>query len=509
MAAVAHDNRTVALRLRTLTQQFGALYAFVLILVVSVCAVAVFQLRTIQLDASRLMEESREQVVASRLTTSIQSLQSLVAQPTTIDPSELERARNLLADSFADLEALDKSEGDPSDPSHQGTETRIGEALAAELAEVDRSAAGSTTADWRPRALEALGRARHLVDVFLAEARSEANESNEDLRARVRSTTTTLWITTLSALTLLGFALALVHKRVVKPLKHMRVVSERFGLGEDSLRMEVEDTAEIGGLATTFNAMASRLSGTKADLEERVRQRTSEFLRAARMVDLGILASGIAHEINTPLATISSCAEGLRRRLRAGDLPPELLEEYSSLIVDETLRARDITTRMLSLVRHESSEVTTVALLNVVEQARSALQHRAQVAGVRLDSVPVNPEVLVDVNPGELVQVLVNLIANACDASSRGGRVLVSARVVEGELLIEVSDEGSGIAPEELERVFEPFYTTKNAHQGTGLGLALVSTLVQHRGGRVSVSSDVGVGTTFQVVLPAHWSTAA
>ena len=509
MSAAAPHNRTVIPRLRTLTQQFGALYAFVLALVVIVCAIAVVQLRTIQLDASRLMEESREQVVASRLTTSIQSLQSLVAQPTTIDPTELERGRRLLADSYAGLEALERSDDDPSDESHQGTETRIGEALAAELAEIDRYTEARTDPEWRKGALQSLERARQLTDVFLAEAHSEADESNADLQARVRSTTTTLWITTFSALTLLGFALTLVHKRVVKPLKHMRAVSERFGLGEDTVRMHVEETPEIGGLATTFNAMADRLSGAKADLEERVRQRTSEFLRAARMVDLGILASGIAHEINTPLASISSCAEGLRRRLRSGDLPPELLEEYSTLIADETLRARDITTRMLSLVRHESSEVTSISLADVVDQSRSALQHRAQVAGVRLESQPVSADVLIDVNPGELVQVLVNLIANACDASERGGRVLISARVVDGELLVEVRDEGSGIAPEELERVFEPFYTTKAAQHGTGLGLALVSTLVQHRGGRVSVTSDVGVGTTFHVVLPAHWSAAA
>jgi len=370
----------------------------------------------------------------------------------------------------------------------------------------DELIAGGLAASDESEALALLSSSRHYVEVLLAEAREEASEANHDLQNRARATRLILAITWLLAMLLLGVALSLIQRGVVRPLRELSARAERFGKGELDLRIQIDNTDEIGDLGKAFNSMADRLATAQADLEERVRSRTREFIRAARLADLGLLASGIAHEINTPLASIASSAEGLQRRVQNGEVDPALLSDYSQVISEEAFRAREITTRMLALVRQEPSEISSVSLRLIVRQAESALRHRAEQRDVRLVPEPVSEEVSVSVNPGELVQILVNLLANAIDASSPCGRVGCKVVVRDGELIIEITDEGEGIPEADLDRVFEPFFTTKSPGAGTGLGLALVSTMVEFHGGHVSVRSEVGRGSVFRVVLPAVWS---
>jgi signal transduction histidine kinase len=289
----------------------------------------------------------------------------------------------------------------------------------------------------------------------------------------------------------------------------LRSSTERFGHGERGHRIQLDNLDELGDLAAAFNAMADRLGETQDVLEERVRERTREFIRAARLADLGILASGIAHEINTPLASITSSAEGLQRKTRTGDVPASVVNEYVTVIRDEAYRAREISTRMLSLVHQQSSELTWVELRLVVEQVESALRFRAESRGVQLAVHCSHPLETVNVNPGELVQVLVNLLANAIDASSRGDLVTLSVSLKDGNLHAEIQDQGSGILNEDRERIFEPFFTTKRPGSGTGLGLALVATLTKSHNGRVIVESESGQGSTFRVVFPMDWGQAS
>jgi two-component system NtrC family sensor kinase len=312
--------------------------------------------------------------------------------------------------------------------------------------------------------------------------------------------------TILIATLLLCMAWFFVARGVVGPLGALTRGAERIGHGDLAHRIDVRNRDEIGNLARTFNAMAERLAESQAHLEQRVEERTREFLRAARLADLGLLASGIAHEINTPLASISSCAEGLQRRLERGQVTPELLAEYAATIRAETVRASGITSRMLALVREQPSELGPVSMRLLVEQVRSAIQHRLEKRGVRLDCAVEDGDGGLHANGGELVQVLVNLVANAIDASPAGGRVELRARLQAGRLELEVEDEGVGIPPADQERIFDPFFTTKRPAEGTGLGLSLVASLVRARRGRIVLRSVVGKGTTFRVELPADWS---
>jgi len=496
-------------RFRTLTQRFGALYAVVVAILIGVTVVVIVHLRNIDVDSQRLIEEAREQTLTARMLTQIASLGFLLEQPAEIVDSELQRARELLRTSRSELVDMEGGKNDPSRPEHQRSEVRIYDRLAGDLQRVDTLLATPPSEEERTEALTMLRNSRHYAEVLLAEARDEAHDADQDLRGRARTTRLALLITWAAAVLLLGMALMLIHRGVVRPLRTLRAGTERFGRGERAHRIEVDNTDEIGNLAESFNMMADRLVGAHDDLEERVRKRTREFLRAARLADLGILASGIAHEINTPLASIASSAEGLERRCDNGEVTPELLREYSRTISEEAFRAREITTRMLALVRQEPSDISRFPLELLARQAETALRHRADTRGVHLVRGAVGENVYVTANAGELVQILVNLLANAVDASAPGARVEFAVGGEQDELRLEVADEGSGIAEENLERVFEPFYTTKRAGEGTGLGLALVATMVEFRGGRISVDSEVDRGTTFRVTLPMDWSRPA
>ena len=164
---------------------------------------------------------------------------------------------------------------------------------------------------------------------------------------------------------------------------------------------------------------------------------------------------------------------------------------------------------MLALVRQEPSEVGPVSLNLVLEQAGNALRHKADKRGIQLVPQSLPGDAQARANAGELVQILINLIGNAIDASPAKGTVHYAAEVENNELLFSVTDHGCGIPKEQLDFIFEPFFTTKSPGMGTGLGLALVATLVESHGGTITVQSEPDVATTFVVRLPLDWSVRA
>ena len=387
---------------------------------------------------------------------------------------------------------------------------RVAEQLHLHLTEAERLLPLSAQASHRARSQEELRLAKHFAQILLVEARSEGLEANEDLQRRASMTRVTLLVLVPVGVLLLSAALIQIQRAVVRPLRALQLATSRFGGGDSKARIATTTPDEIGLLSASFNRMADQIVGAQADLESRVRQRTQQFIRAARLADLGVLASGVAHELNTPLASISSSAEGLARRLDGESAPsPELLRDYAATIVRETDRAREITTRMLRLVRQEASEITRVPLQLVVDQAVSAMGHRSAKRSVGVHAQPVDPAAQIEVHSCELVQVLVNLLANAIDASEPGQEVVLTADLEGDRLAFRVRDHGAGISAEALDRIWDPFYSTKPAGEGTGLGLALVSSMVQSRQGEISVKSREGEGTLVELEFPARWEDRA
>jgi PAS domain S-box-containing protein len=241
----------------------------------------------------------------------------------------------------------------------------------------------------------------------------------------------------------------------------------------------------------------------------------SQLMLAERMASVGTLAAGVAHEINNPLAYVSSNLSYLRELMAQPALPPEQLPEVRE-VVAEALQGAErvcaIVRDLRTFARSDEDGHAPVDVARVVDGAlrlvRNELTHRARV------SCSVEPVPHVLGNEVRLSQVIVNLLVNAIQAlperPADENRIRLSLRASRpGQVELEVSDNGRGMSPEVQRRIFDPFFTTKSVGEGIGLGLSICLTLVQGMGGRIDVASAPGWGSTFRVVLPTAASVAA
>jgi hypothetical protein len=219
-----------------------------------------------------------------------------------------------------------------------------------------------------------------------------------------------------------------------------------------------------------------------------------QLQHSEKMASIGILAAGVAHEVNTPLTGISSYTQMLREQIKPEDLRYPLLEK----IEKQTFRAAKIINNLLNFSRSGGAEVNKV-LLDVL----SLLEHQLEKNRVKVlkefaeDLLPVRG------NENRLQQVFFNLILNARDAMPSGGWLTLATRADEDTVIVEVKDTGHGIRREDIRRIYDPFFTTKGTGRGTGLGLSVSYGILQEHGGAIFVDSVPGKGTTFQVALPA------
>jgi signal transduction histidine kinase len=231
-----------------------------------------------------------------------------------------------------------------------------------------------------------------------------------------------------------------------------------------------------------------------------------QMLLTERLTTAGRLAAGVAHELNNPLATIAGCAESLHGRLDEGDpaglSEPADFRHYLRLIEEEAYRCKEITGSLLQFVRDPGSQRGATDLNGVVLKAAELLAHQSRFARSRVVTELDAGLPTVAVNEGQLRQVCLGLASNALEAMEGRGTLIIRSRRTRDEVEIELEDEGPGIPTEHLGRIFDPFFTTKPPGQGTGLGLAIAQGIVNDHRGRIEVSSVVGKGSVFRVVLP-------
>jgi two-component system, NtrC family, sensor kinase len=227
------------------------------------------------------------------------------------------------------------------------------------------------------------------------------------------------------------------------------------------------------------------------DLERRL-------VQADKLSSIGLLAAGVAHEVNTPLAVISTYAQMLAKQISDDEQKSKLLDK----IAKQTFRASEIVNSLLSFSRTSPTEFVEVDVSKVIQETLSLVEHQLKKSGVevKLDAPSTLPAV--KGNSGKLQQVFLNLFLNARDAMDTGGTLTVHAWSEGGFARIDVADNGQGIAPEHLERIYDPFFTTKGARKGTGLGLAVTYGIVREHGGSIEVDSHLGAGSRFRVELP-------
>jgi two-component system NtrC family sensor kinase len=222
------------------------------------------------------------------------------------------------------------------------------------------------------------------------------------------------------------------------------------------------------------------------------------LVQADKLSSIGLLAAGVAHEVNTPLAVISTYAQLLAKQISEDEQKSKLLDK----IAKQTFRASEIVNSLLSFSRTSPTEFVEVDVSKVIQETLNLVEHQLKKSGVevKLDAPPAMPPV--KGNAGKLQQVFLNLFLNARDAMDAGGTLAVHAWTEGGFARVDVADNGQGIALEHLERIYDPFFTTKGARKGTGLGLSVTYGIVREHGGSIEVESRLGAGTRFRVELP-------
>ncbi len=308
---------------------------------------------------------------------------------------------------------------------------------------------------------------------------------------------------------------------VYRPLKALHHGTERLTEGDLGYQLAVVSDDELGDLAKSFNQMSVELHAAHQEvlawtrtLEDKVEQKTSELkrahehmLHAEKLASVGKMAAVLAHEINNPLSGILTYSKLVSKWLERDDISPERREETRqclNLIVSESRRCGDLVKNLLTFSRAVPVNLKPVDLNQVVDRALRLVQHQLEISSVEVHTQLGQPSVTVTCDAAQIEQSLIALILNAKDAMPRGGNLWLTTKLDPscGEASIVVKDDGSGIAPDILPRIFEPFLTTKESEHGVGLGLAITRGIIERHQGRIDVQSEFGRGTTFTIVLP-------
>jgi two-component system NtrC family sensor kinase len=285
-----------------------------------------------------------------------------------------------------------------------------------------------------------------------------------------------------------------------RPLRAVILLARRIGAGDLSHRLTVRGRDEIAELATEMNAMCDRLVTALEQLRH-----------ADRLTTVGRLASGMAHELGTPLNVVDMQAAMI---LGARDATGETVAAAARVIRSEAARMTGLMRQLLDFARRRGPQKAMTDVAALAKRTVTFLEPVARKRGVGIELAREEP-LLAPADPGQIEQVLTNLIVNAMDASEAEGKIVIEFQHEKAQppsglgasagmfCRITVADEGSGIAPEDRSRIFEPFFTTKEVGKGTGLGLSVAYGIVRDHGGWIDFESELDRGSRFSIFLPS------
>lgn len=234
------------------------------------------------------------------------------------------------------------------------------------------------------------------------------------------------------------------------------------------------------------------------DVTQRERME-EQMTQTEKLTSLGLLAAGVAHEVNTPLAVISNYIQMLAKQMPEGDPRQSIIEK----IVKQTFRASEIVNNLLNFSRTGAAELADIDVNRVVEETLSLVTHPLKTSQIQIVKQLGAPLPAVRGSANKLQQVFLNLFLNARDAMPSGGMLEVRTSAHNGSVEVEIADTGMGIPREDIHRIFDPFYTTKPNGRGTGLGLSVSYGIIKEHSGKIDVRSTPGKGTSFHVEFPA------
>ena len=398
--------------------------------------------------------------------------------------------------------------------SHPGAPVPVGKKDADEIRGgqvVARAGTAGTSRHWEIMAPITLDGA-----IVGAVAAKISSQRADELTSRIR-----FWAVTLAAASvaiiavLMSVAIQLVVDRPIG--RFMGAISSVGDAGVPA-RVDVKTGDEFGVLAGQFNEMVGRIGAFNEELRLRIDETTAELDRrnvllfemqrrlghAERLALAGRVMAEVAHEVGTPLHSVAGHLELLHKDLTARGLTDESARRLV-IIQSQLRRVTDIITRLLDVTRRAPGEPGPVDLDRLARDTVELVRPGLVSAGVALGLSAEPGSSCVRGRPDQLQQVILNLLTNAIDATKGGGRIDVRTRAhpEAGEVEIAVTDTGHGIAPTDRPQIFEPFFSTKDAGRGTGLGLFITAEIVREHKGRIEVDSEPGRGSTFRVSLPA------
>ncbi len=288
---------------------------------------------------------------------------------------------------------------------------------------------------------------------------------------------------------------ALYVESLIRPILVLNRRMKAAGQGDLSVRVEEERSDEVRELGEAFNRMMSQLQ----EAREREKRQEAQLARTEKMAAVGTLAAGVAHEVNNPLAGILTCLEVLE----AESVDPETRRRYLALVQGGIKRIEHTVANLLDYSRPRDVEPRPTSMNERLAHVTDLVSYQLKKGGIAvvLDLDRDGAKVLAD--PFQIEQLLLNLVLNAIQAMPGGGSLTLRTRRSGERIVTEVVDTGVGIPAELRERVFDPFFTTREVGQGTGLGLSVSYGIVTAHGGAIDVESEPGKGAVFRVTLPA------
>jgi signal transduction histidine kinase len=301
----------------------------------------------------------------------------------------------------------------------------------------------------------------------------------------------------------------LLRKSLWRPLEAIGTSLAAVAKRDYSSRPMVKGVRELMHIQDSIEDIRKRSGAAEVDKDKEVEDRCNQRVRSERLAGIGLLATGVAHEINNPLTAIVGAADGLYYRVSdiAAKMSPddaEIVREYLKMIQAEAKRCRSITSKLLDFARGREGERALYDVTAVVNEVVELFRH-VKPYQTRLIEVNRHDPVRAYCNGPEIKQVILNLVANALQATPENGRLDIRISSTPDTVEVMLKDTGSGMSPETLEHLFDPFFSTKGPGQGTGLGLSISHAIVdQHQGTLEAASAGPGQGSTFRLRLPAN-----
>ena len=372
-----------------------------------------------------------------------------------------------------------------------------------------------------PEVREVYERAWRSAEAIRVATISDIESSGHSASAAVRKTAWSVGFFFVWAVVLLFTMMFYFRTWLFGPIRELQAGVQRVNGGKFAQHISIVSGDELQELGDEFNAMVKRLHEVYADLARQVTERSRQLVRSERMVSVGFLAAGVAHEINNPLASILFCSEALERRLQevmsavaantrgAPVAETEVLARYLKMIQQEALRCKEITTKLLDFSRTGDRRKEPADIGGLIRGVLEVAKHLPASRGKAVTFEPTG-YVVAPVNAQDLKSVILNLVVNALDSMDDGGRLGISLTTNGGYAEMVFADSGCGMAPDVLQNIFEPFYTKSRTGKGTGLGLFISHQIVDQHGGTITASSTgPGTGSTFTVRIPLQQAGSA